>query len=54
MPENGETAEESRERAFRISMVVDHEGHMLPEMVKPETVGLRWMKNARLGGARSI
>jgi hypothetical protein len=35
-------------------MVVDHERHMLPEMVKPETVGLRWMKNARLGGARSV
>jgi hypothetical protein len=53
-PESGETAEEARERAFRTSMVVDHEGHMLHEMVKLETVGLRWMKNARLGGARSV
>lgn len=42
--EKEETDVQARERAWRKSLVVDHEGHMLHEMVDPEGVGLRWVK----------
>jgi hypothetical protein len=42
--ESGETEEEARKRAWECSLKVDHEGHMLHEMVDPESVGLRWVE----------
>lgn len=50
VPKEGETAEQARNRAWKSSLVVDHERHMLHEMVDPESVGLRWVKrwNCRL------
>ncbi|KAM3073504.1 hypothetical protein ACMFMG_004599 [Clarireedia jacksonii] len=42
-----ETMEKSRERAWKVSLVVDHQGTMLHEIVKPERVGLRWVKRTR-------
>jgi len=33
-----------RKRAWECSLKVDHEGHMLHEMVDPESVGLRWVE----------
>ncbi|KAG9189198.1 hypothetical protein G6011_06066 [Alternaria panax] len=44
VPESGETDEGARKRAWNCSLNVDHEGHMLHEMVDPESVGLRWVK----------
>ena len=43
-PREGETLEQARARAWRSSLVVDHEGHMLHEMLNPEDVGLRWVR----------
>ncbi|ATZ48994.1 hypothetical protein BCIN_04g02000 [Botrytis cinerea B05.10] len=48
VPENGETSEQARERAWKSSLVVDHERHMLHEMVDPESVGLRWVRRHRV------
>ena len=39
-----ETLHEARQRVWKASMVVDHEAHMLHEMVNPESVGLRWVR----------
>ncbi|KAF7866955.1 hypothetical protein EAF04_005795 [Stromatinia cepivora] len=44
VPKEGETEEQARARAWKSSLVVDHERHMLHEMVDPESVGLRWVK----------
>jgi hypothetical protein len=44
VPEPGETEEGARKRAWECSLEVDHEGHMLHEMVNPKSVGLRWVK----------
>ena len=44
VPEHGETLEQAKDRAWKASLVVDHQGHMLHEMVEPEKVGLRWVK----------
>lgn len=43
VPKEGETGEQARERAWKSSLMVDHERHMLHEMVDPESVGLRWV-----------
>lgn len=48
VPENGETSEQARERAWKSSLVIDHERHMLHEMVDPESVGLRWVRRHRV------
>ncbi|PVI02057.1 cytochrome P450 monooxygenase-like protein [Periconia macrospinosa] len=51
--ERGETVEEARIRVWEASLVVDHEGHMLHEMVDPEAVGLRWRRSKTgRGGTR--
>ncbi|KAF7913132.1 uncharacterized protein EAE98_011682 [Botrytis deweyae] len=44
VPKDGETDEQARKRAWKSSLVVDHERHMLHEMLDPESVGLRWVK----------
>jgi cytochrome P450 len=44
VPEKDETSEQARERAWSSSLKVDHEGHMLHEMVNPQSVGLKWVK----------
>ncbi|TGO12544.1 hypothetical protein BTUL_0086g00190 [Botrytis tulipae] len=44
VPKDGETGEQARERAWKSSLVVDHERHMLHEMLDPESVGLRWAR----------
>jgi hypothetical protein len=44
VPEAGETSEQAQKRAWASSLKVDHEGHMLHEMVNPKSVGLRWVK----------
>jgi cytochrome P450 len=44
VPEQGETSEQARARAWSSSLKVDHEGHMLHEMVNPQSVGLQWVK----------
>lgn len=41
------TVEQARERAWKASLVVDHQGTMLHEIVKPERVGLRWVKRTK-------
>ncbi|KAF2200169.1 cytochrome P450 monooxygenase-like protein [Delitschia confertaspora ATCC 74209] len=46
VPEEVETKDQANERAWNTSLIVDHEGHMLHEMVNPETVGLRWVKRS--------
>lgn len=43
-PRNGETKKQARTRAWESSLMVDHEGHMLHEMLDPESVGLRWTR----------
>ncbi|KAF5869348.1 putative cytochrome p450 monooxygenase protein [Botrytis fragariae] len=42
VPKDGETCEQARERAWKSSLVVDHERHMLHEMFDPKSVGLKW------------
>jgi cytochrome P450 len=42
--EEGETGEQARRRAWMSSLKVDHQGHMLHEMVDPQKVGLKWVK----------
>ncbi|CAG8978523.1 hypothetical protein HYALB_00010066 [Hymenoscyphus albidus] len=37
----GETDEQARKRIWETSLITDHEGHMLHEMLEPEKVGLR-------------
>ena len=44
VPEQGETLEKARKRVWASSLKVDHEGHMLHEMVNPQSVGLVWVK----------
>lgn len=44
MPEKEETLEQAQKRAWVNSLKVDHEGHMLHEMVNPRGVGLMWVK----------
>ena len=44
VPERGESLGEARERAWGSSLKVDHEGHMLHEMVNPRSAGLRWVR----------
>jgi cytochrome P450 len=44
-PKDGETEDQARRRAWNTSLSVDHEGHMLHEMVNPESIGLKWVKN---------
>ncbi|KAF7894957.1 hypothetical protein EAF00_006771 [Botryotinia globosa] len=44
VPKDGETGEQARERAWKSSLVVDHERHMLHEMFDPESVGSRWVR----------
>ncbi|KAJ4374838.1 hypothetical protein N0V83_001916 [Neocucurbitaria cava] len=44
VPEQGETLEQARARAWVSSLKVDHQGHMLHEMVNPQGVGLVWVK----------
>ena len=44
VPEQGETLEQAQKRAWASSLKVDHQGHMLHEMVNPQSVGLRWVK----------
>lgn len=42
--EQGELLEQAQKRAWKTSLRVDHEGHMLHEMVNPQNVGLRWLR----------
>ncbi|CAG8954816.1 hypothetical protein HYFRA_00004742 [Hymenoscyphus fraxineus] len=49
-PEKGETEAQARDRAWKSSLIVDHEGHMLHEMVEPEKVGMSWIKNSKVDG----
>ncbi|KAF2019855.1 cytochrome P450 monooxygenase-like protein [Aaosphaeria arxii CBS 175.79] len=42
--EGGESPRQATERAWRESLVIDHEGHMLHEMEAPESIGLRWAR----------
>ncbi|KAF2818346.1 cytochrome P450 monooxygenase-like protein [Ophiobolus disseminans] len=44
VPEEGENLDEAQKRAWKTSLKVDHQGHMLHEMVNPGTVGLRWVR----------
>jgi cytochrome P450 len=44
VPEGNETISQARVRAWRSSLVVDHQGHMLHEIVRPDRVGLQWTK----------
>ncbi|EDO01474.1 predicted protein [Sclerotinia sclerotiorum 1980 UF-70] len=44
VPKEREMEEQARIRAWKSSLVVDHEIHMLHEVVDPESVGLRWVK----------
>ncbi|KAH7390652.1 cytochrome P450 monooxygenase-like protein [Pyrenochaeta sp. MPI-SDFR-AT-0127] len=44
VPEPRETLKQAQNRAWTSSLVVDHEGHMLHEMVNPQSVGLVWLK----------
>jgi hypothetical protein len=44
VPEGQETPEQACKRVWASSLKVDHEGHMLHEMVNPESVGLVWVK----------
>ncbi|KAH8648276.1 cytochrome P450 monooxygenase-like protein [Tricladium varicosporioides] len=44
-PKDGETQDQARDRVWKNSLVVDHEGHMLHEMLNPKDVGLRWVKS---------
>jgi cytochrome P450 len=46
VPEQGESLEEARKRAWATSLKVDHQDHMLHEIVNPESVGLVWVKRA--------
>jgi cytochrome P450 len=44
VPERGETLEQAQKRAWASSLKIDHEGHMLHEIVNPQSVGLMWVK----------
>ncbi|KAF7905024.1 uncharacterized protein EAF01_005546 [Botrytis porri] len=44
IPNDGETGKQARERAWKSSLAVDHERHMLHVMFDPESVGLRWVR----------
>jgi hypothetical protein len=44
VPEEGEGSKQAQQRAWQSSLKVDHQGHMLHEMVSPQAVGLRWVK----------
>jgi cytochrome P450 len=44
VPEGQETLEQARKRGWASSLKVDHQDHMLHEMVNPESVGLVWVK----------
>lgn len=44
-PKEGETLEQARKSTWKSSLEVDHEGHMLHEMVDPESIGLRWVRS---------
>lgn len=44
VPEHGESRDQAQKRAWTSSLKVDHEGHMLHEMVNPQSVGLAWVK----------
>lgn len=44
VPNQGETNEQARKRAWEASLVTDHQGRMLHEMYNPESVGLTWVK----------
>ncbi|KAF1959739.1 cytochrome P450 monooxygenase-like protein [Byssothecium circinans] len=50
--EKGETMEQAQNRVWKASLVVDHEGHMLHEMVNPEAVGLRWIRRKVANGVK--
>lgn len=43
-PNKGETMNQARKRVWATSLLTDHQGHMLHEMVNPESVGLKWVK----------
>jgi cytochrome P450 len=44
VPEQGETLEQAQRRAWASSLEIDHQGHMLHEMVSPQSVGLVWKR----------
>jgi cytochrome P450 len=44
VPEGQETPEQARKRVWASSLKVDHQDHMLHEMVNPESVGLVWVR----------
>jgi hypothetical protein len=46
VPDSGKTKHEEAKRACMTSLKADNEGHMLHEMIDPESVGLRWVKRA--------
>jgi hypothetical protein len=46
VPEGQESLEQARKRAWETSLKVDHEGHMLHEMVNPQSVGLKWVRRS--------
>jgi cytochrome P450 len=50
--ENRETMEQAQDRIWKASLVVDHEGHMLHEMVNPEAIGLCWRLSATASGGK--
>jgi cytochrome P450 len=40
----GETEAKARQRVWNASLIVDHEGHMLHEIVDPESIALEWFE----------
>jgi cytochrome P450 len=46
VPKENETPEQAQARVWASSLKVDHENHMLHEMVNPENVGLVWVKRS--------
>jgi cytochrome P450 len=44
VPDEGESSEQARARVWASSLKVDHQGHMLHEMLNPQSVGLVWVK----------
>lgn len=51
MPELGENLEDAQKRAWATSLKVDHQDHMLHEIVNPRSVGLVWVQ--RIASQRS-
>jgi cytochrome P450 len=46
-PVAGENMDQARERIFKTSLVIEHEGKILHEMRHPETIALTWSKREK-------